>query len=394
MVRRKDRGDTALERRIAEELAHLFEEFELDPNEADWSAVYEGMREGFMAGGSRIAAVLVDTMPAALADHASIRAGFEARLRHVWGPALDRLRALIIAAQEAGTLYVEEERRARRWDVLDDALARCHARSCMVASEVVVLLEAGFPSGAQARWRSLHELAVTSFFLLEHGPDLAERYLLHDVVERQRSVAEHKRHATALGVAPPTRAEEAQVARDVAGLVTRFGSTFKARYGWAADTLGNPDPTFAQIEAATKMEHLRPFVRLGSHAIHAGPTGLFDDLGAEASRGEILLAGASNTGLFQPGAGAAISILQATVALLNASATAERLLMLAALMAFTDETTDAFDRCATDTDRLVAIRWGMIRRREAFVRRRVGPVRAGVVAGRAQRARHRGRPAK
>jgi hypothetical protein len=387
VARWKDRRVTALERQMMDELADVFEELELDPDDVDWPAIWAVMRDEFFELGKEVAAIWIDTMPAAVADYGSTRTGFEARLRHVWGPALDRLNALIIAAQEAGSAYVVEEHRARRYDVLDEALARCHARSCMIASEIAVLLEAGYPSGAQARWRSLHELAVTSFFLLEHGPDLAERYLLHDVIEHQRALAEHRRHAVALGVAPPTAGEEAEIARQAAALVTRFGPTFKARYGWAAAAIGNADPTFAQIEAATKMEHLRPFVRMSGHAIHAGPTGLYDDLGAEASRGEILLSGASNTGLFRPGAGAAISILQATVALLNASGSAEGLLMVAAMRAFTDETTEAFDRCATEMDHLVRLNWGHIRRREVFARRRKGALRAAVISRRERRRR-------
>jgi hypothetical protein len=382
VARWKDRRITALEREMENDLADVLEELEIDPDDADWPTIYEAMRDGFFDRGKAVAAILLETMPAAVDDYTSTRTGFEARLRRVWGPALDRLNALIIAAQEAGSLYVVEERRGRRWDVLDDALARCHARSCMIASEVAVLLEAGYPSGAQARWRSLHELAVTSFFLLKHGPDLAERYLLHDVVERHRAVAENKRHAAALRSLPPSAADERDLASDVDALVARFGRPFKEQYGWAAEAIGNVDPTFAQIEAATKMDHLRPFVRHANHATHAGPSGLFNDLGAEASRGEILLSGASNTGLFRPGASTASSILQTTVALLSASVSAERLLMIASITAFANATTEAFDRCATEMDDRVRRNWGHIRRQEVFARRQAGPVHAALVSRR------------
>ena len=54
-----------------------------------------------------------------------------------------------------------------------------HANACLVTSEVITLLEAGYSSGATARWRSLHEVAVYAMFIVKHGPGTAERYLRH-----------------------------------------------------------------------------------------------------------------------------------------------------------------------------------------------------------------------
>lgn len=34
-----------------------------------------------------------------------------------------------------------------------------------------------------ARQRTLHELAVVALLLKEHGPSLAERFLLHEIIE-------------------------------------------------------------------------------------------------------------------------------------------------------------------------------------------------------------------
>jgi hypothetical protein len=60
---------------------------------------------------------------------------------------------------------------------------RLHSRACLVASEVRALLASGHPFGAQARWRTLHELGVVAFILRMSDKEVAERYLLHEVAQ-------------------------------------------------------------------------------------------------------------------------------------------------------------------------------------------------------------------
>ena len=58
---------------------------------------------------------------------------------------------------------------------LIEALLHLHARGCQVASEVEVLLEAGFADGALSRWRTLHEVTTVACFLHKHGNDAGKR---------------------------------------------------------------------------------------------------------------------------------------------------------------------------------------------------------------------------
>ena len=80
-----------------------------------------------------------------------------------------------------------------------------HARACRTGYEILTLLDAGLASAAHARWRSLHEVAAVAFFVKEHGPETAERYLatqitlpchhalqqedMHDIVAAVQKVA-------------------------------------------------------------------------------------------------------------------------------------------------------------------------------------------------------------
>lgn len=72
----------------------------------------------------------------------------------------------------------------------------------MTASEVGALLRSGFATGAMTRWRTLHELAVTAFFIAEHDDEVANRFLAYDIVERFRSATVHARYAQRLGEEP------------------------------------------------------------------------------------------------------------------------------------------------------------------------------------------------
>jgi hypothetical protein len=63
------------------------------------------------------------------------------------------------------------------------ALVKLHARACLISAEILSLLRSGHASGAHARWRALHEVAVIADFLASGDSDLARGYLLYEHVE-------------------------------------------------------------------------------------------------------------------------------------------------------------------------------------------------------------------
>ncbi len=111
-----------------------------------------------------------------LTEEKDERTAFEQRLHERWGQALDALALFRAWCLEAGIAFHE------RYEATDDwvhaALVRLHARICLIAAEVLTLLRGGFASGADARWRSAHEIDVVALFISERGQDTAERYLL------------------------------------------------------------------------------------------------------------------------------------------------------------------------------------------------------------------------
>jgi hypothetical protein len=261
---------------------------------------------------------MMTSLEATVSANHELRRNFEATVARVWGKPLDLLYAFYGICEEVGQDF-NARYRDRAYDDEDyscQALIRLHARSCLVFSEVVTLLRSGHASGAHARWRTLHEIAVVTFFLREHGDEVALRYLEHDAIQAYKSTLSHRLYAQRLGQEGPTEEEfdEAKRLRDE--LVAKYGRAFKRDYGWAASVLPREGRTFAEVEAATKLDHMRPYYKMASHAIHPNARALFFDLGVGDDE-NMMLAGPSTRGLADPGMGATIALYQATVSLLN-----------------------------------------------------------------------------
>jgi hypothetical protein len=267
---------------------------------------------------------LYAALPKQLRYQRGTQARFEKRLRRRWRDALDRLEMLIIIADEAGTSFADDMQREFAGQAPSDesvllgTLVALHCRSCRTAREILCLLEAGYADGGHARWRSLHELAVTALFLEQHRGDAAQRYLDHTAVERWRAAERYQTYCHILGQAPFSAEELEELRTESNEAVAKYGASFRCDYGWAVHALAKKRPTFADIEANLDMSHWRPYFGLACQSVHACSQGLFFSLGLlEASDG-MLLSGASDSGLADPGHSTAISLTLASVALLTA----------------------------------------------------------------------------
>jgi hypothetical protein len=254
----------------------------VDPNEATVHATAELWREGEAKGIPEeklveivLAAIdesiprfvgrLLHDMPRMLRHRQKFARGFERRLQKRWGRALDLYRACLEVSLESGSDFNEKHRpaAAEEGDFLFEALTRLHARACTTAFEVLALLRSGFAEyGANARWRTLHELAVIANVLVDadDARDLAERYLLHGDAETARDAPIFQQHAAALGYEPLSDEEMRNANETLALLTARFGHTYAARNGWAALLFEGRAPTFSQLEEQAKMAHMLPVV--------------------------------------------------------------------------------------------------------------------------------------
>jgi len=268
---------------------------------------------------------------------------FESNLYEVYSHAFELLEMLIVISFEAGESFNNEERPSisENGNYVVEVLTRLHARACQVSYEILTLLKAGLADGAHARWRSLHEIAVTGIFISEYGNEVAERYVLHDGVESCKAARIYQENCEALGYEPIEADELSSIKEIHDNLIKRFGKEYRTDYGWAADVIKKGRPTFFDIEKTAGLNHLRPFYKMACHNVHANPRGLFFKLGLYPES-EILLAGPSNVGLTDPGQSAALSLAQITVTLLTLNPNIDRIVACKIMMTLENEIGEAF----------------------------------------------------
>jgi hypothetical protein len=178
-----------------------------------------------------------------------------------------------------------------------------------------------------ARWRTLHEITVVAFFIAEHGDDLAERYLLHHVVESWRAARDYVQCQERMGYPPLSPKQLSKIEGQFNKLIGRFGTPFRTHYGWAVQQLSLPSPTFGDIEKAVGIGHFRSHYRMASHPVHASPHGVLFSL-AVVGDSAPLLAGPSDTGLPDPGWLTANSLVQVSAAIGGLSPTIDNIVTL------------------------------------------------------------------
>ena len=281
--------------------------------------------------------------PSMLKEQRQNRRQFEKRLRKRWKRPLDLLDLFISVATEAGSDFNDEFRddAARSDDAVFEALTRLHARACQVSSEILTLLRSGYADGAHARWRTLHEIAVVSHLINEHGQDLAERYLLHNNIQVYKAARQYRKYSERINYEPMSEEEFEDIKSEHDNLVRRFGKDYKKPYGWAASAIGIKSPSFDQIERHIGLDHMRPYYGMASDNVHANSHGALFRIGL-GLESDIVLAGASDMGLADPGHATAISLCQTTVSLLATRSTASYLVVSRILMKLQNEIGRAF----------------------------------------------------
>ena len=224
------------------------------------------------------------------------RQGFEKRLGKHWAKPLHLLELTVELAQEVGAEINDESSAGGEssHEHTLSALVAIHARACQMSCAILALLRSGFADDAHARWRSLHELAVVSSFISQHGEDVAERYLLHEIVQQRKLAKAYQKHEIRAGLEPLTQAEIDELDQRYASLVARFGKPFRSDYGWAASVLENEQPTFVHIEEDVQLDHLRPYYQMANQNVHGNSHAALYKLGVDGTGRGVFLAGPSS----------------------------------------------------------------------------------------------------
>lgn len=236
-----------------------------------------------------------------------------AKIAADWAEPLDRLRMLIALCEQEGDTFniAHLSGKSGRGQLRTEALARLHIRACRIAKEIVLLLENGFAEGAQARWRTLHEVAVTATLIAEGGDTLAERYFEHEAVERKRALDDHRRAAGVAGEPGISQRQSAGIEQAYRSAIKKYGKSFNNMYGWASRQLGIPnEPKFHDLQEAAGSLTLKLRYRLASFDTHASSGRLSQPVHRWDATTHI--PGAFAAGFEAPGSDTAQAIVQVT----------------------------------------------------------------------------------
>lgn len=245
--------------------------------------------------------------------------GFEYRLYRRWKDPLDLLECLIRISSESGESHASKL--AKITDKTNSykrtALIKIHARALQISNEILALLKSGYADGAFARWRSLHELAVISFFLKNNNDEVSRRYLEHDVIKRFKEAKDYKAFYKKLRYPAFGRKEFNSIRKEHDNLINKYGKDFEYRNGfeWIPRSI-LPDRNFRALEKHVKLDKLHPFYNLSCNAVHGGARGFYRLGLMDKCQDDLHLVGPSNYGLADPIQNTAISLLHVTVCLL------------------------------------------------------------------------------
>lgn len=300
-----------------------------------FSGRIDGMMKGLVLSvvnkmAESVRKTLQSRMDDMLEDQYAIQSEFDDNLYDMWAEALNLLQGLIVISDEAAQGYLKRSDKYSVNDITQNLLVRLHAKANQISKEILSLIRHGFADGAQARWRSLHELAVVCSFIAQHGDSVAERYIQHESVEIYKAAKQYNQYYTKLGAEKIDDSEMTLIEKEYQELIDKYGKSYGSDYGWSAITLKLPRPTFRDIEASVKLDHIRPYYISASANIHANPAGVFKRLGLFPEE-DIILAGPSNIGLSDPAKLTVISLTQITTSVLTHGANIDFLVICKAM---------------------------------------------------------------
>lgn len=232
-----------------------------------------------------------------------------------WKVLFNLFNLLIKCCTESIEIFLE-----RNKDNLENSLFKTliqlHAKACLLSNEILWLCKGGYADGAHARWRSLHEVACISLFIVKHGEDCAKSYIAHSTIDDINFYKEYENYKDRIKMR--FNYDKELINQKFKELTELFGSNFKNHYGWAEKFFDQKHRVgFASIEKNVGLDHFKPFYKWSSQSIHAVSLNLQQNLAMSEANQNFLLTGSSDSGMSLPISSAAISLSILTINLLN-----------------------------------------------------------------------------
>ena len=200
-------------------------------------------------------------------------------------------------------------------------LFRIQSRTCQVATEIQTLLRYGYPDGAFARWRTIHELSVIFFVLFENKVKLSEMFMDYSVIERLKRAKDFEDQHHKINWPPLDKDNLRELSDEKTILIEKYGKEFAGNYGWTLDILPKGKRNFRELEKLVGLDFMRPFYSWSNDNVHPGISGLITRMGQiEKGRTSYLkMAGPSYYGLAAPAQFTSSSLLLMTDKILESN---------------------------------------------------------------------------
>jgi hypothetical protein len=298
-----------------------------------------GLLELFEKNAQEVIAKIIENQDSIIRDYNKMFSLTRQEVERKWGKPLNHLtlvwamsHAIGKRNQEVWSLNVKKGETKKF-----SAMTMIHDRSCRTALEIICLLRAGLPDGAQARARTLHELFVVSTLLKDNDAKLSEKYLDHAIIDTYKGIKDLRKDTSHNASIDEEFNKQKGIVKE---LRAKYGERFCKDYGWASDIIpGTGRISFVDLEIkAESSVNYRPFYRSASHDVHASSSGYSAWLGTN----RMLAAGPCVDGFAVPGSAAAIYIASITNNVIDAAKTAELTKAGFTLMEFSGMTSDEF----------------------------------------------------
>ena len=280
-----------------------------------------------------------------LEEQRKTQTGFEKRLYLRWKKAIDSFECLIRVSHESVEEHIKKIQSRIDYSNQDKwlALIKIHARSVHIANEILALLKGGYPDGANARWRSLRELAIISTFLKEHNNELAKRYLDYSVIRSLKEAKHYQNHQKKLRYKPLARGTLKRLEKEAQKLDEKYGDDFGnpyKDYHWIPKKILK-NRNFTELEKLVGMDHLHPFYNLACDAVHGGAKGFYRIGLMDDWQDKVHLIGPVNYGLADPLQNSAISLLHTTISILGLEPDFEAIIQMKVINIYIQEIGEA-----------------------------------------------------
>lgn len=226
---------------------------------------------------------------------------FEKRNQNRWAPAIDHLEGLYNWAIEICDVHHQylvdvEGRNSAINNPMNQVLGHVVGKGLVAVGEIIVLIKAGYADGAFARWRSLHELAVTAQYVAKSGETEANLYLASFAFQARRALRQTI-ELSGIEQVPDSEKSEADAHCETAQILIGRKIANDRDGEWPKIAGFN---SFYDLEKSLKLDLFRPVYKLASSYIHSGPQDLQSFLGNQESQTPTMLVGPSSSGMVVP----------------------------------------------------------------------------------------------